>query len=161
MGACADRLLKFGDGRIEMPETKFRHTQIYEPVGSFRIARTQPDRLLRIGFGLLETTEDNFSESSRVKQRRVVRINRETRVGGAERFVRASRIGQIKAFRGIRPHVIGSQRDRPVGRIDDFCIKIRFGARLRERKQGHVSESFARERGSVIRVGLERLVKQG
>jgi hypothetical protein len=110
VGACVDRLLKFVDTGVETPETKFRHTQINEPVGSFRISRTQPHRLLRIGFGLLETTKDNFGESSRVKQRRVVRIDRETSVGGAERFVRAACIGKIEAFGGIRPHVVGSQR---------------------------------------------------
>ena len=116
---------------------------------------------MRVGLRLLEAAKDNFSKSPRVKQRGGIRIDRETRVGGAERLARAARNGQIKAFCIIRPHVIGSQRDRPVGRIDDFCIEIRFGARLRERKQGHMSESFARERVGVVRVGLERLVEQG
>jgi hypothetical protein len=110
---------------------------------------------------LLETTEDNLSESSRVKQRRVVRIDRETRVGGAERFVRAARIGQIKALRGIRPHVIGRERDSPVGLINYFSVEICFRGGLSEGVEGHIGEGFARERVGVVRVGLERLVEQG
>ena len=161
VGACVDRLLKFVDSGVETPETEFRHTQINEPVGSFRIARTQPHRLLRIGFGLLETTKGYFSESSRVKQRRVVRIDRETGVGGAERFIRAARTGQIKAFRGIRPHVVGGERNSSVGLIDDSSVEICFRGGLSESVEGHIGEGFARERVGVIRVGLERLVEQG
>ena len=46
----------------------------------------------------------------------------------------------------------GSQRDSPVGLIDNSRIEVRLGSRLRECKKRHIGGSFARERACVVRV---------
>ena len=144
-----------------MPEAEFRHAQIDEPVRDFGIARTEPHRLLRIGLGLLESAKRGLGERPRVKQRRRIRIDREACIGDTNRLVRAVCASQINAFGVVRLHVIGRERDSPVGLVDDFRIEVRSVGRLRKCKKRHIGESFAGERLGVVRVGLERLVEQG
>jgi hypothetical protein len=78
-----------------MPEAKFSITQTRLPQTDSRIVRAQPDRLLNVGYRLFVTAENNFGEASRKVERRVIRIDGQSGVGGVKPVVSALRISQV------------------------------------------------------------------
>lgn len=86
-----ERLVQFVDGGVVVPLFEFRTAEREMPETYFRIARTEPHRLPKIGLCLFDAAEERFGEASLRVERGRIWIDGETAVGAAEGLARAVR----------------------------------------------------------------------
>ena len=77
---------------------------------------------------MFEMPDRSFRAASYGVERREIWVDRESGVGGAQRFTRSVRIVQVNAFVPIREHAVGCTRDRLFGVAEYFYIVIGLGA---------------------------------
>ena len=82
-----------------------------------RIARAQPNPLLQIGFGFVGAAQGYFWPRSGEVEIRIIWIDGEAGVSGADRFVKTARIAQVQALKQVRLVVTRGEGDRAV-RLD-------------------------------------------
>ena len=93
--AGVERLSVFDDRGLGTTGANFCVAEDVIPDRLKRIMRTRPNRLLQVGFGLVEMAKRNFCRRSRKVDIRIIWIDGEAGVGGADRLVKAVREAQV------------------------------------------------------------------
>ena len=114
--AGVERLVVFDDRGFGMPRPNSNVPTVLTESPP-RIIRAQPNRLLHVGFCLVEAAQGYFRVCSSLVEIRKVRIDCEAGVGDTDCLVKTARQRQVKALRRIRS-VGNPERARSRGLTD-------------------------------------------
>ena len=110
---------------------------------------------------MLEMAKRILRKSAHPVQQRRIWIDRETRIGGTERFILAAQNEEVIALRIVRQIAIGGERDRTLGLTEYFCVVIDLRACPSQLFLVEMGYGVAGQCRDIVGVDLERLLESG